>query len=117
MKTSRSRLTETLTLLSLALTVSAMSTGVGCSPTEPVSRTAAPTPTPAPSIPGDPEILATIDGDPVTIDDFDDSVRDRLAIFEAHYLRQLQTVLHETVQQFFFFRLVEKEAAMRVMYN
>ena len=102
MKTSRSWLTETLTLLGLALTVSGISTWAGCSPSEPVSRAAAPTPTPtpAPSIPGDPEILATIDGDPVTIDDFDDSVRDRLASFEAQYLRQRQTVLHELAHFF-----------------
>ncbi len=116
MKTSRSRLTETLTLLGLALTVSGISTWAGCS-SEPVSRAAAPapTPTPVPSLPDDPDILAAIDGDPVTLDDFDESVRDRLASFESQYVRQRQTVIHETVQQVVFDRLVEKEAARRGM--
>ena len=114
MKTSQSRLTETLTLLGLALTVSGISTWAGCS-SEPVSRTAAPTPTPVPSLPDDPDIFATIDGDPVTLDDFDESVRDQLASFESQYIRQRQTVIHETVQQVVFDRLVEKEAARRGM--
>ena len=117
MKTSRSWLTGTLTLLGLALTVSIMSVWAGCSPSEPVSRAAAPapTPTPAPSLPDDPEILATIEGDPVTLDDFEDGVRAQLASFETQYVRQRQTLIHATVQQVVFDRLVEKEAARRGM--
>ena len=116
MKTSRSWLTETLTLLGLGLTVSIISIGVGCS-SEPVSRAAAPAPTrmPTSALPDDPDVLATVDGDPVTLDDFEGAVRDRLASFEAQYLRQRQTVVHETVKQVVFDRLVEKEAARRGM--
>ncbi len=114
MKTSRFWFTETLTLLGLALTVSGISTWAGCS-SEPVSRAAAPAPTPAPPLPDNPEILATIDGDPVTLDDFEDGVRAQLASFEAQYLRQRQTLIYQTVQQTVFDRLVEKEAARRGM--
>jgi len=66
-------------------------------------------------LPDDPDILATIDGDPVTLDDFDESVRDRLDSFESQYVRQRQTLIHETVQQVVYDRLVEKEAARRGM--
>ena len=112
MKTSRSWLTETLLVIGLAGAVLA-----GCSPSEPVSRAAAPPPTttPPPSLPEDPEVLATIDGDPVTIDDFADSARDRLASLESQFLRQRTTVIHQTVQNVVFDKLVEKEAARRGM--
>jgi protein-disulfide isomerase len=115
MKTSRPWLTETLTLLVLGLTVSGILIGTSCSPSEPVSRAAAPAPTPPPSLPDDPEILATVGGDPVTLEDFEEDVRAQLASFETQYLRQRQTVIHQTVQEVVFDRLLEKEAAKRGM--
>jgi predicted DsbA family dithiol-disulfide isomerase len=117
MKTSRPWLSETLTLLVLGWTVSGILIWASCSPSEPVSRAAAPapTPTPSPSLPTDPEVLATVGGDPVTLADFEENVRSQLASFEAQYLRQRQTVVYQTVQQVVFDRLVEKEATRRGM--
>lgn len=114
-KMTRTWLTESCTLLGLGLAVCIVSTATGCSPSEPVSRAAAPTPTATPPPPqaGEPEVLATVDGDPVTLDDLDQAVRDQIASIEAQYLRQRQTVLHQTVQQAVFDRVVEKEAARR----
>jgi predicted DsbA family dithiol-disulfide isomerase len=117
MKTSRPWLSETLTLLALGCAVSGILILASCSPSDPVSRAAAPAPapTPSPSSPAEPEVLATVDGAPVTLADFDENVRSQLESFEAQYLRQRQTVIHQTVQQVVFDRLVEKEAARRGM--
>jgi len=110
MKKIPARLAETLTLLLIG------SFFAGCSSqTEPVSRAAAPVPTPRPATPETPEVLATIDGAPITLADLEERVGDQLASMESQYLRQRQQLLHTTTEQIVFDRLVEGEAAKRGM--
>ena len=110
MKKIPARLAETLTLLLIGSFLA------GCSAqTEPVSRAAAPVPTPRPTTAETPEVLATIDGVPITLADLEERVGDQLASMESQYLQQRQQLLHTTTEQIVFDRLVEGEAAKRGM--
>jgi protein-disulfide isomerase len=61
----------------------------------------------------DDEVLATIDGEPVTGADLDDLVGDQLALMEFQYLSERQRLVETAVEEMVRLRLLDEEAESR----
>ncbi len=92
--------------LSMVLVLSLAGLAVGCQTPEP-SREVGEA--------GEPEVLATIDGRPVTVSDLEDSIGDQLAQMEYKYKTQRYQIMADALKNVVRDRVLEEEAASQGM--
>lgn len=99
---------STVRRLSMVLVWSLAGFAVGC-------QTPESSPSRAVLDPGEPEVLATIDGNPVTAADLEDSVGDQLAQMEFQYKNQRYQLMSDALKNVVRDRVLEEEAASQGM--
>ena len=90
----------------LILVVASLTVMTGCSQGQPAPQAQA-------ASSETPDVLATIDGSPVTRADLDERVGDRLGGMEAQYQGQRSQIIESTVEEIVSGRLMEDEAKKR----
>jgi protein-disulfide isomerase len=94
--------------LSMVLVWSLAGFAVGC-------QTPESSPSRAVRDPGEPEVLATIDGSPVTVADLEDAIGDQLTQMEFKYKNQRYQIMSDALKNVVRDRVLEEEAASQGM--